>query len=86
MPDEKRKFSLPGDNRELLCPFNGIVCEEGYCWICKIYAHWRKKDEIVVICAWCGKALETKPAYGRPGISGGMCPECQEKNFPETLR
>ena len=85
MPDEKRKFTLPGDNRGLLCPFERIVCEEGDCRICKIYADWQKKGEILVICAWCSKVLEIKPAYGNPGVSHGLCPECQEKHFPKAI-
>ena len=32
----------------------------------------------LVICAWCDKEIDRKPALGHPGVSHGICPECKE--------
>ena len=77
------KFTVSGDNKGLMCPFKSIICqEEGSCKACQIYLGWQKLGEILVICAWCGKEIDRKPALGHPGVSHGICPECKEKHFP----
>jgi len=39
-----RTFSLSGDNKGLMCPFNRVVCEAGYCGKCETYLHWRPRE------------------------------------------
>jgi len=79
MNETRRIFSVSGNNKGLPCPFKTILCQEGYCSECQIYLDWRKKGELLVICAGCGKVLGTKPGLGVQGISHGMCPECAKK-------
>lgn len=78
-------FRLSGNNKGLTCPFKGIVCQRGYCDDCETYHDWQKLGEILVICAWCNKVIDRKPNLGRPVVSGGICPECVQKNFPKIL-
>ena len=76
------KFTVSGDNKGLMRPFKSIICqEEGSCKACQIYLDWQKLGEILVICAWCGKEIDRKPALGHQGVSHGICPECKEKHF-----
>jgi len=84
MPNQKRTFKISGNNKGLMCPFKAIVCQEGYCKTCQIYLDWQKGGQIVVICAWCGKGLGTKPGLGQSGVSHGICPECEQKHFPKV--
>jgi len=84
-PQQQGIFRVSGNNWGLVCPFEPIVCRRGYCDLCEIYHDWQKLGEIVVICAWCSKVMDRKPSLGRPVVSHGICPECQEKYFPKTL-
>ena len=36
-----RTFTISGDNKGLVCPFEQIVCQMGYCEKCETYLHWR---------------------------------------------
>ncbi len=85
MPKQETIFRISVNNRWVACPFKAIVCPRGYCHQCPIYLDWKKRGEMVVICAWCGKAKDRKPNLGRPIVSHGICPECQQKYFPETV-
>ena len=83
MSKQERIFGISRDNKGLMCPFQPIVCQEGYCKACQIYLDWQKRGEIVVICAWCGQELDRKPnPSGQSGVSHGICPECGQKYFP----
>jgi len=84
MAKQERIFKISWDNKGLMCPFKAIVCQEGYCKTCQIYLDRQKRGEIVVVCAWCGKGLGTKPGLGQSGVSHGICPECEKKHFPEV--
>ena len=79
---QERLFRISENNKGLMCPFKGVVCQEGYCEKCQIYLDWLKLREILVICAWCNKVIDRKPNLGRPVVSGGICPECVQKYFP----
>ncbi len=57
----------------------GVVCQEGYCSECQI--DWQKLGEMLVICAWCGKVIRTKPGLGQSGVSHGICPECEQRFY-----
>ena len=79
-------FSVSGDNKGLPCPFkHPTICQEGFCRECQIYLDWQKLREVVVMCAWCGKELYSKPSSGQSGVSHGVCLECQRRYFPKTL-
>ncbi len=75
---KQRIFSISENNKGLICPFKVILCQDGCCSECRIYLDWLKLGELLVICAWCGKVIRTKPGLGQSGISHGMCPECKE--------
>jgi len=85
MPKERRVFSISGGNKGLLCPFKSTICQEGFCHECQIYLDWQKPEEIMVVCAWCGKKLGRKNGVGQSGVSHGICLECQQKHFPKIL-
>lgn len=76
-------FTISGNNKGLRCPFKSNICQEGFCMTCQIYLDWREQGQIVVICAWCGQEMGRKPGLGQSGVSHGLCPECEEKHFPE---
>ena len=82
MPKETRLFCISGGNKGLLCPFKLTICQEGFCHECQIYLDWQKLEEIMVVCAWCGKKLGRKNGVGQSGVSHGICLECQQKRFP----
>ncbi|MBA7563897.1 hypothetical protein ES708_05558 [subsurface metagenome] len=42
--EEKRVFSISGNNKGLWCPFKPITCEEGYCHQCQIYLDRLKQN------------------------------------------
>lgn len=74
-----RIFTISANNKGLACPFKLILCQKGYCRECQIYLDWQEREEIVVICAWCGNVMGKKPGLGQTGISHGMCDECLQK-------
>jgi len=84
MPEQQRIFTISGNNKCLLCPFISNLCNEGYCEGCQIYLDWQKKGEFIVICAWCGDFMGTKPDLGNKGVSHGICSECKAKYFPRV--
>ncbi len=51
----------------------------------RFYAEELSAGEIVVTCAWCGKEMRRERGNGQSIASHGICPECVQKNFPETL-
>lgn len=62
MVRQERIFSIYENNKGLWCPFKPILfCQEGYCNECQIYLDWRRRGEMLVICAWCGKVTGTEP-------------------------
>ena len=85
IPNERRLFSISGGNKGLLCPFKTGTCQEGFCHECQIYLDWQKLEEIMVLCAWCGKQLGRKNGVGQSGVSHSICLECQHEHFPKTL-
>jgi hypothetical protein len=42
---------------------------------------YRLTSELTVNCAWCGKNMGTKPGNGLSGITHGICPECEAKQY-----
>lgn len=76
-------FSIIGTNKGLWCPFKPIFCQEGFCNRCQIYLDWEKREEIVLMCVWCGTEIGKKPTLAESGISYGICDECEQKYFPE---
>ncbi len=76
---KERIFTIAGDNKGLPCPFKQITCPGSVCETCLIYLDWQKGGEMMVICAWCGKKMGSKPGLGQTGVSHGLCPECQQK-------
>lgn len=38
---------------------------------------------MLVVCAWCGRVLGTKPSLGQSGVSHGICLDCEKKYFAE---
>ena len=38
----RRIFRISGNNKGLVCPFKGVVCQEGYCTECQMYLDWLK--------------------------------------------
>lgn len=85
MPKQKRIFRISGDNRGLVCPFKGIVCQQGDCHRCQRYVDWQKLRELILVCAWCSKVKCRVPNSGQPVVSHGICLECQKKHFPKTV-
>lgn len=85
MPTGKRIFGISRNNKGLPCPFEPILCQEGYCHACQIYPNWQRKGEMINICSCCGKETHRKPGLNRPVISHEICPECMQKHFPEAL-
>ncbi len=51
----------------------------------RFYGEELSAGEITYVCAWCGELMEYKRGQGQSIISHGICSECMEKNFPETL-
>ncbi len=51
----------------------------------RFYDEELSAGEIVVMCAWCGKEMRRERGLGQSIASYGICPECVQKNFPETL-
>ena len=51
----------------------------------RFYDEELSAGEIVVTCAWCGKEMRRERGLGESIVSHGICPECVQKNFPETL-
>ena len=39
---QERMFGISGNNKGLMCPFKGVVCQEGYCTECQICLDWLK--------------------------------------------
>ncbi len=37
--------------------------------------------KLLIICAWCGMNMGTKPGQGQTGVSHGICDECIEKEL-----
>ena len=86
MPMQEGLFRDSGNNIGLACPFKPIICEVGRCEQCPIYLDWQKLGELIHICAWCSKVKSRNAnPFGQPVVSGGICLECQQKYFPETL-
>lgn len=73
---QQRVFSPSVNNKGLTCPFQAVICQEGYCYQCQVYLDlyldWQKLGEIVAICARCGKALRREPSRGQPIVSHGI--------------
>jgi len=42
MLNQQRLFRISGNSKGLMCPFKGILCQEGYCHNCQIYLDWLK--------------------------------------------
>jgi len=42
MLKQERIFRISGNNKGLMCPFKGVVCQEGSCTECQIYLDWQK--------------------------------------------
>ena len=56
-----------------------------------MFARWlgrklSRKKAILTICAWCSKEMRRSRIDGELILSHGICPECQQKHFPEKLR
>jgi len=73
---KERVFSISGDNKGLQCPFQPIICQNGYCEDCQIYLDWQERGEILVICALCSKEIAKHSGLGQSAVSRAMCPEC----------
>jgi len=71
-----RVFSVSGNNKGLNCPFQPIICQSGYCEECQIFLDWQELEEMLVVCALCGKEMAKQSGLGQSGVSRGICPEC----------
>jgi len=45
MPEQQRIFTIPGNNKDLLCPFMSSLCQDSFCETCQIYLDWQKGGE-----------------------------------------
>lgn len=39
----------------------------------------RRRQEMMIVCAWCAKELGEKDGEGVKGVSHGVCEECLRK-------
>jgi hypothetical protein len=71
MTGQKRGFSTLGNNRGLLCPFRQVICQEGNCVECQIYADWLKKSGevhgcvLMSICPYYNGRADMAESYKR---------------------
>ena len=41
------------------------------------------EDELLVVCAWCGKVKSAPPTYLISGVSHGICLKCFDEKIKE---
>ena len=40
---QERILSMSSSNKGVLCPYQPVLCQEGYCHGCQVYLNWRTR-------------------------------------------